>query len=1415
MLRISYFAAMAVLSVGAIGTAEASEPCVEQAGVLVCSGDQADGVSLSDPALPVVVIPAGPITSGGFVPGIWIESSGPGIAVSATADIVTDFAPGVGIEGVYAAGTDTELDYSGTIVSSNARAIAAVVTTTGPAVTAGSLSVMQTGSVQASSPGYEGVYALSEVIGAVNGGPVAATAAGGLVQVTTEKVQAGSTGVYARQTINAQDLVGTGGAFATGGETIVVSTGHVVVEGTSAAGVYGSTAVNAVSGGTAEAIGGTVTVRANSVSAEGTGATGVYATSVASASSTAGTALAQGGSIFVTTSGEIAALETNGFGIYARNIVAGNGVIVAGTVEIDVEAGSGVTGGAVGGAGVLVEGQTSAVIRNAGAISALSGRAIQASASEGTLIENAGTIVGRIVGGTIDVHNTGLWDLSGTSDLGTGGLLNEGTLAVAGAGNVGTAIIEGDFEQGAGGGLVFDVAWAGGMDLLVVTGSAELGGSVVVNALGAPPSVIGMTAQWQFVQTVGGVSDAGLEAVDTAYVDYEVVMDSFAAFLIARVIANDTCQVVSGRYECRGDLSAGVGFMDPAYAISVIPEGTITPSAGTAGVWVTGTGGGVYDVSVEGDVFTQDAYGVVIDLQTTTPEDVALRAAGNITSENSAGVLARVDVNGSGSQALGSMDVEIEGNVSVLGTGSGGVQATTSLTLTNTAGGALTGQGGLVGVTTGAVTVAGSGNGVIGQESLTITDVHGDTARALGGHVVVEATGTVEVGEGQGVVATTSIWAEGLGATEAVGGLVEVEAADVLVGGAFGTGVSVASYTASMSATGQGFAKGGEVVVTTTGRVIADGQDATGIFVWSESIGDVVEAGSIAITIVSGEVKGGAGLGAGVVLFGSADATIENAGKLWAESGWALGAYNTGQTVLNNSGLLIGSVEGTSIALNNTGRYEMGDVALLGAGNALKNEGTLAPGGTGMMQIAQVQGDLVLGTASILEIDGHWSSGESDQIVVTGAVVLDGKVAVNALDFPDQAGLERQFGILSAGTTLDDAGIEAVDTATVDYEVLVSGLDVFLTARINFLGIGLEDLDANQSAIGNAANAVLESGGSPAFDAVAGGLMTIGTGAGLAEALDQLSPQVYAYQAAETLEAAESFGRELLSCRKAGASAASIAAEGECLWALVKGRRTDLEGGANALGAHAGVWGMSGGTQVALSPRWRLGFAGGYESIDLQSGGFASGEGTRTQGGTALKYIDGPVSLTGTLSGGVGDYQTQRRFNFGGFTGMAEGRQDTGFVSGALEASYVETAGPAYIKPVLEGRITRLVASGLEESGGPGALGVGSVSETVVSVMPALEVGINQEIGAGAIRSYLRGGLRWRSAEGIDVGAEFAGVPGSFFVVGTGLDDLLGEVSAGLDVMSGDGAVLRLQGDGRFGERTQSYGASLKGSLSF
>jgi outer membrane autotransporter protein len=179
-----------------------------------------------------------------------------------------------------------------------------------------------------------------------------------------------------------------------------------------------------------------------------------------------------------------------------------------------------------------------------------------------------------------------------------------------------------------------------------------------------------------------------------------------------------------------------------------------------------------------------------------------------------------------------------------------------------------------------------------------------------------------------------------------------------------------------------------------------------------------------------------------------------------------------------------------------------------------------------------------------------------------------------------------------------------------------------------------------------------------------------------------------------------------------------------------------------------------------------------------------------------------------------------RPMAFGGFAGVAEGENDVDYASGRLHAAYLLAQGGGwYLKPQVDGVVTYVDSHGLTETGGGGAaLAVGGSSETVFAVSPALEIGSELRFSEiSVLRPFLRAGVTWRDGDSFSLDAGFADGPAGTnpFTITTALDDVLADVSAGFDLINSQGAALRLQYDGRFGEETAQNSASIKGSVPF
>ncbi len=106
----------------------------------------------------------------------------------------------------------------------------------------------------------------------------------------------------------------------------------------------------------------------------------------------------------------------------------------------------------------------------------------------------------------------------------------------------------------------------------------------------------------------------------------------------------------------------------------------------------------------------------------------------------------------------------------------------------------------------------------------------------------------------------------------------------------------------------------------------------------------------------------------------------------------------------------------------------------------------------------------------------------------------------------------------------------------------------------------------------------------------------------------------------------------------------------------------------------------------------------------------------------------------------------------------------------------------------------------------------------IVSATPAFEIGAEYgESGKTLYRPYLSVGATVFGDNDFSVSAKFEGTPSGVapFAVASEFDDVLGVVSAGVDILSQSGVNLRVGYTGRFGERTEEHSGGLKLSIDF
>jgi uncharacterized protein with beta-barrel porin domain len=858
-----------------------------------------------------------------------------------------------------------------------------------------------------------------------------------------------------------------------------------------------------------------------------------------------------------------------------------------------------------------------------------------------------------------------------------------------------------------------------------------------------------------------------------------------------------------------GSSAVGIQASGQNDLVTITSSGNIATSGNNAFGIAAGTVYGDVTVTSTGDIATTGTFSAGINVGSigqlgTTDGTITIRSTGNITTTGSSAI----GINAA--TVYGPIDITSSGNIAVSGAASVGINAQTQ----------------------GEVRITSTGNIAAGPDSSVAI-----LALSQSGSVLITSTGDIATAgpTGFGIYAragaTAMVLASGNITTRGD------NAPGIGASGYTGTAVLSSSNIRTFGANANGItAYGpGDVTVGSAGNITTTGDTSDGINVVSTNgMAAVVNSGSISATgfgsagiyaagyagsivINTGAVVGGPCC-AGVMMDSAFFNQLLNWGTITAGlADYAVDMLAPSNTV-DNFGTITGDVRMFD-GLDPTGTFINHASGLLNSGNELMaayviNDGTLAPGGRGTIVSTSVEGAFVQERTGVLAIDVDGAARISDQLVVSDTANLAGKVAVTLTSLPTTAAqsyliLQALSGVTNNGLTLTAS---PVLHATLSFP---NANDVVLGFAVDF---SVDGLNPNQRAIAGNLDAVLRAGAG-GVEPVLLGLLNTTDFDGFKNALNQLSPEIYSDAQIAALYSSLAFSNSLLSCKVNGPDTASIIREGQCLWAGASARFLDTGTTFDQIGFNEQAGLFTAGAQVALADDWRLGVAAGYQSSTLGTATGATSDGSLGQAGIALKYNQGPLLLAAAVAGGGAHYDTRRPMSFGGFSGVAEGDQDLGIFSGTMRAAYVLGSPALYFKPSLDASLTRLQLSGFTEEGGNGAaLTADGQGQTVFALAPIVESGTEWWLGNGTlVRPLIRAGAVWYDNADFALTAGFADAPSGVqpFTINSKIDEVMGVVGAGVDVISGKETVLRFSYDGQFGETTNVQIVGIKGSARF
>lgn len=565
----------------------------------------------------------------------------------------------------------------------------------------------------------------------------------------------------------------------------------------------------------------------------------------------------------------------------------------------------------------------------------------------------------------------------------------------------------------------------------------------------------------------------------------------------------------------------------------------------------------------------------------------------------------------------------------------------------------------------------------------------------------------------------------------------------------------------------------------------------------------------------AGTIKGLAN--SAIKIVGANANTITNSGLITGAGSNPVIETDEGADTLTNSGVINGSIDlggGVNVLDNEAGGVlNVNSVLSVGAGNTVNNAGTISPGGTGTVTTTTLTGSLAQSSTGTLAIDLDAAANTADRIDVTETATLDGNIKLSV------AGLAISTGtvtVLTGGNSVDHTGLGLIASPALQaFLVYPDANTIQVSYDLSFAPTNI-GLNGNQSSIGNHLNASVTADPN-SLSGITGALLALTTAGQYTAALNQLSPEIYGDSAVATLYGAHSFGNALLSCRARDAQYVAVS-EDQCLWLAISGRTLDQNTTASSIGYEEQTWAVSGGGQVNVAPSYVVGLAFGFEEGDGENASGARTDLSRAYAGVVLKHTVGPWYVAGAVFGGTGSADTTRPIDFGGLTTTATGDQTVSHLSGRLRVAYQFGGNALYVKPMVDLEATQLWLGSVDEQGGVGALSVASKQETIFSAAPAIEIGSATTLAGGTVlRPFARLGGVFYSDDNIALSSAFIGAATGTpnFSTSARIDNAMGNVGAGLDLVWRDGTTIKAQYDGLFGEDTQQHSFGAKASVKF
>ena len=321
---------------------------------------------------------------------------------------------------------------------------------------------------------------------------------------------------------------------------------------------------------------------------------------------------------------------------------------------------------------------------------------------------------------------------------------------------------------------------------------------------------------------------------------------------------------------------------------------------------------------------------------------------------------------------------------------------------------------------------------------------------------------------------------------------------------------------------------------------------------------------------------------------------------------------------------------------------------------------------------------------------------------------------------------------------------------------------------------------------------------------------------GTHDAQDRPVAEVAVDNLISSLQGSLRFSDSLHSCVDPGVDRYRFVRQGECLWSRIQAQSFRQDGTHETVGFRDEWLQLALGGQVGVAEDWFVGGALSWESHRLRSNGAGTSAGDQFHAGVALKRGFDALLLSGTLAGGYANYIVRRTPATGE---VARGDQAVWSVAGHLRAAYQLGGEEGYVTPRIDFGVEWLSMPGFHERGGsPFALRVQSQNDTYFTIQPALEMGVEFQVGRVRIRPRFTLAItQFLGDAAAEVSALFASTPTGVdpFRTRNHLDRTRFDGALGADVFGIAGIIVHADVFGSASTHGSGYGGGVKLAIPF